>query len=400
MPRTYSKALSPARSSVPPASATALPFPIVAWPAALRRSARYCTSKPLSTSTPSTAHRSTCCSSCWCRRRQLTRISNCCARSPACSTARMYANVYARPTVAKISIRLWWTFRTVNDMRLIIVSGRSGSGKSTALDVLEDNGFYCIDNLPAGLLPDLAERFLPHSDLLLPQVAVSIDARNLLSQLKRFPELLEEVRKRNIRCDVLYLDAEDETLLKRFSETRRRHPLTNDNRSLAEAIAYERQLLAPITDRADLKIDTTRLNLYQLRDTLKLRLLGQTQTGTAFLVESFGFKRGMPVDADLVFDARCLPNPYWKPELRDYSGLDQPVVDYLAAQPEVEELYQDILAYPGKWLPRFAASNRAYVATALGCTGGHHRSVYLANRLSQALKDSLKNVQVRHRDLS
>ncbi|MFN3770433.1 MAG: RNase adapter RapZ [Ectopseudomonas guguanensis] len=285
-------------------------------------------------------------------------------------------------------------------MRLIIVSGRSGSGKSTALDVLEDNGFYCIDNLPAGLLPDLAERFLPHSDMLLPQVAVSIDARNLLSQLKRFPELLEEVRKRSIRCDVLYLDAEDETLLKRFSETRRRHPLTNENRSLAEAIAYESQLLAPITDRADLKIDTTRLNLYQLRDTLKLRLLGQVQTGTAFLVESFGFKRGMPVDADLVFDARCLPNPYWKPELRDYSGLDQPVVDYLAAQPEVEEMYQDILAYLEKWLPRFAASNRAYVTIAIGCTGGHHRSVYLANRLSQALKDSLKNVQVRHRDLS
>ena len=211
---------------------------------------------------------------------------------------------------------------------------------------------------------------------------------------------LFEVRKRNIRCDVLYLDAEDETLLKRFSETRRRHPLTNENRSLAEAIAYESQLLAPITDRADLRIDTTRLNLYQLRDTLKLRLLGQTQAGTAFLVESFGFKRGMPVDADLVFDARCLPNPYWKPELRDHSGLEQPVIDYLAAQPEVEEMYQDILAYLEKWLPRFAASNRAYVTIAIGCTGGHHRSVYLANRLSQALKDSLKNVQVRHRDLS
>ena len=176
-------------------------------------------------------------------------------------------------------------------MRLIIVSGRSGSGKSTALDVLEDNGFYCIDNLPAGLLPDLAERFLPHSDMLLPQVAVSIDARNLLSQLKRFPELLEEVRKRNIRCDVLYLDAEDETLLKRFSETRRRHPLTNDKRSLAEAIAYESLLLAPITDRADLKIDTTRLNLYQLRDTLKLRLLGNTilqEAGEDITVDQWG----------------------------------------------------------------------------------------------------------------
>lgn len=285
-------------------------------------------------------------------------------------------------------------------MRLIIVSGRSGSGKSTALDVLEDNGFYCIDNLPASLLPDLAERFLPHSDLLLPQVAVSIDARNLLSQLRRFPELLSEVNKRGIRCEVLYLDAEDDTLLKRFSETRRRHPLTNDNRSLAEAIAYETQLLAPIIDLADLRIDTTRLNLYQLRDSLKLRLLGQAQNGTAFLVESFGFKRGMPVDADLVFDARCLPNPYWKPELRDFSGLDQPVIDYLAAQPEVEEMYQDILAYLDKWLPRFAASNRAYVTIAIGCTGGHHRSVYLASRLSEALKQSLKNVQVRHRDLS
>ena len=151
---------------------------------------------------------------------------------------------------------------------------------------------------------------------------------------------------------------------------------------------------------ADLKIDTTRLNLYQLRDTLKLRLLGHEQTGTAFLVESFGFKRGMPVDADLVFDARCLPNPYWKPELRDYSGLDQPVVDYLAAQPEVEEMYQDILAYLEKWLPRFAASNRAYVTIAIGCTGGHHRSVYLAERLGLALKEPLKNLQVRHRDLA
>ena len=285
-------------------------------------------------------------------------------------------------------------------MRLIIVSGRSGSGKSTALDVLEDNGFYCIDNLPAGLLPDLAERALLNTEMLLPQVALSIDARNLQSHLKRFPELLEQVRQRNIRCDILYLDAEDETLLKRFSETRRRHPLTDENRSLAEAIADESQVLAPIVDLADLKIDTTHLNLYQLRDSLKLRLLGQPEPGTAFLIESFGFKRGMPVDADLVFDARCLPNPYWKPELRDFSGLQQPVVDYLAAQPEVEEMYQDILAYLEKWLPRFAASNRAYVTIAIGCTGGHHRSVYLANRLSQALKKPLKNVQVRHRDLS
>lgn len=285
-------------------------------------------------------------------------------------------------------------------MRLIIVSGRSGSGKSTALDVLEDNGFYCIDNLPAGLLPELAERALLHTELLQPQVAVSIDARNLPSQLKRFPELLDEVRSRHIHCDVIYLDADDETLLKRFSETRRRHPLTNDKRSLAEAIRDEELLLGAISDHADLKIDTTHLNLYQLRDTLKLRLLNQPEPGTAFLIESFGFKRGMPVDADLVFDVRCLPNPYWKAELRDFSGLDQPVIDYLSAQPDVDEMFQDIHGYLSKWLPRFAASNRAYVTVAIGCTGGHHRSVYLAERLGQALKVPLKNLQVRHRDLA
>lgn len=285
-------------------------------------------------------------------------------------------------------------------MRLIIVSGRSGSGKSTALDVLEDNGFYCIDNLPAGLLPELAERALLHTELLHPQVAVSIDARNLPSQLKRFSELLDEVRGRNIRCDVLYLDASEETLLKRFSETRRRHPLTNEQRSLAEAMTAETTLLTPIIDRADLKIDTTHLNLYQLRDTLKLRLLNQPEPGTAYLIESFGFKRGMPVDADVVFDVRCLPNPYWKPELRDFTGLEQPVEEYLAAQADVEDMYQDIFAYLHKWLPRFAASNRSYVTVAIGCTGGHHRSVYLANRLGNALKPLLKNVQIRHRDLS
>jgi UPF0042 nucleotide-binding protein len=284
-------------------------------------------------------------------------------------------------------------------MRLIIVSGRSGSGKSTALAVLEDNGFYCIDNLPASLLPDLSERALLHTELLQPQVAVSIDARNLPSQLKRFPELLDQLRLRNIQCDVLYLDADNATLLKRFSETRRRHPLTSESRSLSEAIDDESQLLAPIADLADLKIDTANLNLYQLADTIKLRLLDKPQAGTAFLLESFGFKRGMPVDADLVFDVRCLPNPYWKPDLREHSGLEQVVRDYLDAQVDVEEMYQDLLAYLSKWLPRFAASNRAYVTVAIGCTGGHHRSVYLAERLGVALRASLGNLQIRHRDL-
>ncbi|MBB3104694.1 RNase adapter RapZ [Azomonas macrocytogenes] len=285
-------------------------------------------------------------------------------------------------------------------MRLIIVSGRSGSGKSTALDVLEDNGFYCIDNLPAGLLPELVERALLQTELLPSQLAVSIDARNLPAQIRRFPELLQQVRDRNILCEVLYLDTDQPTLLKRFSESRRPHPLSFDTRSLAEAISDEESLLSPISDLADLTIDTSKINLHQLRDILKLRLLNKPEPGTAFLIESFGFKRGMPVDADLMFDVRCLPNPYWKPELREYSGLEQPIIDYLAAQPEVEELYQDTYAYLVKWLPRFAASNRAYVTVAIGCTGGQHRSVYLVERLGQALKATLKNIRIHHRELS
>ncbi|HWR78828.1 MAG TPA: RNase adapter RapZ [Pseudomonas sp.] len=285
-------------------------------------------------------------------------------------------------------------------MRLIIVSGRSGSGKSTALDVLEDNGFYCIDNLPAGLLTELAERALLNIDLLQPQVAVSIDARNLASQLERVPDLLAEVRAKHIQCDVVYLDSDDETLLKRFSETRRRHPLTSETRSLAEAIKDETILLGPIADLADLKLDTTHLNLYQLRDSIKLRLLNKPEPGTAFLIESFGFKRGMPVDADLVFDVRCLPNPYWKADLRSLSGKDPEIIDYLSGLDDVEEMYEDIYTYLNKWLPRFAASNRSYVTVAIGCTGGQHRSVYLAERLGAALKISLKNIQVRHRDIS
>lgn len=284
-------------------------------------------------------------------------------------------------------------------MRLVIVSGRSGSGKSTALDVLEDNDFYCIDNLPATLLPELVERTLLNPDMLYPQIAVSIDARNQPYQLERFPELLTDLRARHIQCDLLFLDANDETLLKRFSETRRRHPLTNDTRSLPEAIADEKRLLEPIVDLADLCIDTTHLNLYQLRDIIKLRLLDKPEPGTAFLIESFGFKRGVPVDADVIFDMRCLANPYWIPELRGYSGLDQPVIDYLSEQPEAEEMYQDLYNYLSKWLPRFAASNRAYVTVGIGCTGGQHRSVYMTERLGAALRKNLKNVQIRHRDV-
>lgn len=283
-------------------------------------------------------------------------------------------------------------------MRLVVVSGRSGSGKSTALHLLEDSGFFCIDNLPAGLLPELA-RQANETDLSLPKVAISIDARNLPSDLERFPELLAQVREAGIHCDVLFLAATDEVLIKRFSETRRKHPLTDGNMSLAEAIAAELKLLEPIIDLASLKIDTSHLTLYQLRDQLKLRLLGNQGSGPSILIQSFGFKRGVPVDADLVFDVRCLPNPYWKPDLRPFSGRDRQICEYLDAEPDVQEMYQDIYQFLHKWLPRYAAGERSYMSIAIGCTGGHHRSVYMAERLVRELSSSFSNLLIRHRDL-
>jgi UPF0042 nucleotide-binding protein len=283
-------------------------------------------------------------------------------------------------------------------MHLVVVSGRSGSGKSTALHLLEDNGFYCIDNLPAGLLPELA-RQANNAGMDLPKVAISIDARNLPSDLQRFPELLKQVRNSGITCDVLFLAATDEVLIKRFSETRRKHPLTNHSLSLGEAIATELELLGPIIDLANLKIDTSHLNLYQLRDILKQRLLGNRGSTPSVLIQSFGFKRGIPVDADLVFDVRCLPNPYWKPELRPFSGRDKQICDYLNDLPDVQEMYQDIFYFLQKWLPRYAAGERSYMTIAIGCTGGHHRSVYIAERLLLDLGTQTANMLIRHRDL-
>lgn len=283
-------------------------------------------------------------------------------------------------------------------MRVVVVSGRSGSGKSTALHLLEDNGFYCIDNLPAGLLPALAQQ-AKDTELDLPKVAISIDARNLPSDLKRFPELLQKVRDAGIQCDVLFLAATDEVLIKRFSETRRKHPLTDANLSLGEAIAAELDLLEPIIDLASLKIDTSHLTLYQLRDLLKQRLLSSSDNSPSILIQSFGFKRGVPVDADLVFDVRCLPNPYWKADLRPFTGKDQAVRDYLDAEPDVQEMYQDIHDFLQKWLPRYAAGERSYMSIAIGCTGGHHRSVYIAERLVKELQVKSSNLLIRHRDL-
>lgn len=284
-------------------------------------------------------------------------------------------------------------------MRLVIISGRSGSGKSTALQALEDLGFYCIDNLPVTLLPSLAEQ-LERTPLEDKQgVAISIDARNISIGLQQFPEIYRQLDHPPFDCDILYLDAVPPTLLKRFSSTRRRHPLTDDGKSLKQAIELEKQLLEPIADLADLTIDTTALTLYELRDTIKLRVAERSSQELSLQFQSFGFKHGVPMDADLVYDVRCLPNPYWVPALRQYTGIDQPVVDYLAAQPEVGEMFADIAAYLTKWLPHFEHNNRSYLTIAIGCTGGQHRSVYLAERLAGHFGATMDNVLVSHREL-
>lgn len=287
-------------------------------------------------------------------------------------------------------------------MRLVVISGRSGSGKSTALHVLEDVGFNCVDNLPASLLPALIDEVNQQEqgqgqDL---RFAVSIDARNTWRDLQKFPQLIAATRQPGLTVEVLFLDARTPTLIQRFSETRRKHPLSDESTDLREAIATERRLLEPIADVADLVIDTSNLTLHQLRDLVKKRIVATDPSGMAVLFESFGFKHGVPVDADLVFDVRCLPNPYWKPQLRSLTGCDREVIEFLEEQPLVAEMKADISDYLNRWLPRFEANNRSYITIAIGCTGGQHRSVYLAEQLGETFSQHHGNVLVRHRELN
>tara|TARA_R110002167_G_scaffold144413_6_gene334695 strand:- start:20881 stop:21750 length:870 start_codon:yes stop_codon:yes gene_type:complete len=283
-------------------------------------------------------------------------------------------------------------------VKLLIISGRSGSGKSTALNMLEDHGYYCIDNLPASLLPALAQRVSDQSTEL-PLVAVSIDARNIPSDLTQVPEIIEQLKLKSLRTEIIYLDASSPTLIKRFSESRRKHPLTTEKIGLRQAINIETKLLEQIALLASLSIDTSSMSLHQLRDTIKTRVVERDDSGLALMFESFGYKYGVPIDADVVFDVRCLPNPYWEPDLRPLSGLDAPVQNWLSSQNTVESMYEDLCQYLLKWLPKFEENNRSYMTVAIGCTGGQHRSVYLSERLKRHFADKIKNVQVMHREL-
>jgi len=283
-------------------------------------------------------------------------------------------------------------------MRLIIISGRSGSGKSTALHQLEDEGFYCIDNLPVSLLPALMEKTDEREFRHFQGTAVCIDARNAWKDLEDFRSILDLLPE-TVDTQVLFLDAQEITLLQRFGETRRRHPLSTESIPLAEAIARERELLEPISSTASLVLDTSQMTVYELRDAIKQRLLGTTTGSMSILVQSFGFKRGVPADADLVFDVRMLPNPHWVKELRMKTGLDAEVQQFLEDQPMTAELYADICRYLDTWLPRYREGNRSYMNISLGCTGGQHRSVYLANRLYQHYRNQYPAIHIRHREL-
>lgn len=280
---------------------------------------------------------------------------------------------------------------------LIIISGRSGSGKSTALHVLEDMGHYCIDNLPVTLLRPLIERL--GRDQVFSNAAVSVDARNIAEDLAEFPEVVQTFDKKIVSIKIVYLDSSSPALVKRFSETRRKHPLSDNNTDLREALEVEKELLRPISNMADLILDTTNLSIHELRDLIKSRV-AQEHLGFALLFQSFAYKNGVPVDADIVFDVRCLPNPHWKPNLRSLTGLDNPVQQFLDGQPEFLEMFDDLSAHLRTWLPRFEANNRSYMTIAVGCTGGQHRSVYICLKLFNYFAPQWENVQIRHRELS
>lgn len=286
-------------------------------------------------------------------------------------------------------------------MRIIIVSGLSGSGKTIALQTLEDLNFYCVDNLPVTLLLPFAESLQQRQAATGPQpVAVGVDARNFPDELVRFPELLHTLRQSGFSVEVLFLQASDEVLIKRYSETRRRHPLSQDGSPLADALAVERRLLDPVLGHADLVIDTTHSNVHELRDMVRARLDDTPAGALSILFESFGYKHGVPADADFVFDARCLPNPHWEPHLRALSGLDAEVAGYLAAQADVKAMRDDLLEFLARWIPRFERGMRSYLTVAIGCTGGQHRSVYLAEALGRHFAARRRHVLVRHRELA
>ena len=279
-------------------------------------------------------------------------------------------------------------------MQLIILTGLSGSGKSVALKALEDSGYYCVDNLPATLLPQISQDL---SAAMQDRVAVSVDTRS--AALEALPDNIRQLREKGITVQVLFLESSVETLVKRFSETRRRHPLStgDESRTLAEHIRQERDLLSPLADLGH-RIDTSNLSASKLRNWVR-DFVANDSNGLTLFFASFGFKHGIPLDADYVFDIRCLPNPHYDPVLRALTGKDAPVRQFLESQETVGMMYDDIQRFVARWLPCFIRDNRSYLTVAIGCTGGQHRSVYFVERLGEYFRNQQQKVLIRHREL-
>ena len=275
-------------------------------------------------------------------------------------------------------------------MQLIIVTGLSGSGKSVVLKALEDTGYYCVDNLPATLLPQIYENLNGTQN----RVAISTDTRS--AALEALPENIEKLKAQSVNVQVLFLESTTQALVKRFSETRRRHPLSNEDITLAESIECERKLLAPLSELGH-HIDTSDLSANTLRGWVK-DFVAQENKNITLLFTSFGFKHGIPLDADFVFDVRCLPNPHYDLKLRPMTGRDAPVKAFLEQQPLVPDMYQDIQNFVTRWLPSFVQENRSYLTIAIGCTGGQHRSVHIVEELGKHFSQQQK-VLIRHREL-
>lgn len=283
-------------------------------------------------------------------------------------------------------------------MNFFLVSGLSGSGKSIALQALEDMGYYCIDNLPANLLSRFAEEVINHSEDGLTDCAVSIDSRNRRF-MRSLPANLDELEQLGLSYKILFLEADEEILVQRFSETRRKHPLTDQRTALVEGIRREKELLEPLAAAAARRIDTSDTTSQELRGLVRDFAGREIGESLALLFESFGYKHSVPRDADFVFDVRCLPNPHWEPDLQPLSGLDPEVQEFLVNSTNVGEMISQIRDFIEYWLPAFQAENRSYITVAIGCTGGQHRSVFVADHLARHFKSKPFNVQVRHREL-
>ncbi|VAW62014.1 RNase adapter protein RapZ [hydrothermal vent metagenome] len=285
-------------------------------------------------------------------------------------------------------------------MKLIIISGLSGSGKTVALHTLEDEGFYCVDNFPLGLLTNFTDHINSQQMHIYEEVAVGIDARSGANDLKCFNQIIKSIKDKNIEVEVVYFHADIHELIKRFSDTRRRHPLTRKGIPLPEAIDIERNLLLPISQDSDLCLDTTHTNVHQLRALIKDRIISRPKQELSILIQSFGFKHNTPTDSDFVFDVRCLPNPHWEPALRPLTGQDVEVQNFFKKQDDVAEMLKHIKNFMEYWIPKFAEQSRYYLTISIGCTGGQHRSVYIAEQLNNYFCVKFPAVSLRHREMN